>query len=126
MVGEHRPQAHSPGMQNGFMAKAAQACVTVHNFNLFSDYDVSKNWKKGEDGWKSGFSIDDEERYMIHFEPIGQISDTSSSLVGMCDDDHLVAAIDEFGGELIDVAFNAAGLGEKEVADHGDVVRHLD
>lgn len=44
----------------------------------------------------------------------------------MCDDDDLVATIDELGGELVDVAFNAAGLGEKEVADHGDVVRHLD
>lgn len=113
-------------MQNSFMAQAAQACVTVHNFNFFSDHDISKDWKKGEDSRKSGFSVNDEERHMIHFEPIGQITDTRSTLVGMCDDDDLMAAIDELGGELIDVAFNAAGLGEEEVADHGDVVRHLD
>lgn len=70
MVREHRPQAHSPGMQNRFMAKAAQASVTMNNLNLFSDYNISKDWKKGEDGWKSGFSVDDEERYMIDFETI--------------------------------------------------------
>jgi hypothetical protein len=44
----------------------------------------------------------------------------------MRNDDYLMAAIDELGGELVDVAFNAAGLGKEEVADHGDVVRHLE
>ena len=43
----------------------------------------------------------------------------------MSDNYHFVAAVDEFGGELIDVAFDAAGLGEEEIADHGDVVGHF-
>ena len=44
----------------------------------------------------------------------------------MCDYDDFMAAIDELGRELIDMAFNATGLGKKEVADHGDVVRHVE
>jgi hypothetical protein len=40
------------------------------------------------------------------------------------DNNNFVASVDKFGRELIYMAFNAAGLGEKEVADHSDVVRH--
>jgi len=98
----------------------------VYDLNLLSDYDVSKDWKERKDGWKSSFSIDDEERYMVHFETICQIPNAFPTFVGMCYNDDFVTAIDELGRELIDVAFNAAGLGKKEVADHGDMVRHLD
>jgi len=44
----------------------------------------------------------------------------------VCNDDYLMAAIDELGGELVDMAFDATWLGKEEVADHGDVVRHLE
>lgn len=63
---------------------------------------------------------------MVDLEAIGQIPDACSAFIGVCDDYNFMAAIDEFRGELVDVTFNAAGLGEKEVADHGDIVRHLD
>ena len=63
---------------------------------------------------------------MVDLETICKISNTSSPFVRMGDDDDLVATIDELGRELVDVAFNAAGLGEKEVADHGNVVRHIE
>ena len=62
---------------------------------------------------------------MVDFETVCEIADAGSALVGVGDDDDLVAAVDELGGELVDVAFNAAGLGEEEVADHGDVVGHF-
>lgn len=61
---------------------------------------------------------------MVDLEAIREISNTSSPFIGMGDDDDFMATIDELGRELVDVAFNAAGLGEKEVADHRDVVRH--
>ena len=98
--------------------------MPMHNFNLLSQNDVSEYREEGKDSRESGFSIDDKERHVVDFETIGEIPDTRSSLIGMGDDDDLVAAIDELGRELIDVAFNAAGLGEEEVADHGDVVGH--
>lgn len=62
---------------------------------------------------------------MIHFETIRQIPDTCSPFVGMSNDDDFVTAIDELSRELINVAFNASRLGEKEVADHSNMVRHL-
>ena len=63
---------------------------------------------------------------MIHLETIRKISNTRSAFIRMGDDDDFMAAIDELGRELVDVAFNAAGLGEKEIADHGDVVGHCE
>ena len=54
---------------------------------------------------------------MIDFKAISQVSHPCSAFVGVGDDDYFVTAIDQFGGKLIYVTFNAAGLGEKEIAD---------
>lgn len=63
---------------------------------------------------------------MVDLEAICEVPNTGPSFIRVGDDDDFVAAIDEFGRELIDMAFNAAGLGEEEVADHRDIVRHLE
>ena len=44
----------------------------------------------------------------------------------MCDDHDLVAAVDQLRRQLVDVTFDSSRLREEEVADHGDIVRHLD
>ena len=108
------------------MAQTAQACMPMHDFNLLSQNDIPEYREEGKDSRESRFPIDDKERHMVDLETIREIPDTGSSLIRMGDDDDLVAAIDELGRELIDVAFNAAGLGEEEVADHGDVVGHCE
>ena len=108
------------------MAQTTQAGVPMDDFNLLSQNDVPEYREEGKDSGESRFSIYDKERHMVDFETICEIPDTRSSLIGMGDDDDFVAAIDELGRELIDVAFNAAGLGEEEVADHGDVVGHCE
>lgn len=59
---------------------------------------------------------------MIDLEPIRKVSDSGSSFICMSDYNNFVTSIDEFGGELVDVTFDAAGLGEEEVADHCNVV----
>ena len=124
MIGKDGPQPHSPRMQNSLMTQTAQACVPMHDLNFLSKDDVSEYREEGKDSRESGFSIDDKERYMVDLEAIGKIPNSSPPFIGMGDDDDFMAAVDELGRELVDVAFNAAGLGEKEVADHGDVVRH--
>lgn len=126
MIRKHRPQPHSPRMQNRLMAQTAQTRMTMHNLNLLSDDNISKNRKEGKHGGESGFAVDDEEGDVVDFEAVGEVADSRAAFVGVGDDDDLVAAVDEFGGELVDVGFNAAGLGEEEVADHGDVVGHFD
>ena len=108
------------------MTQTAQASVPMHNFDLLSENDISKYWEEGKDGRESSFSVDDKERHVIDLEAIRKISNTGSSFIRVGDDDDFVATIDELGRELVDVAFNAAGLGEKEIADHGDVVRHFE
>lgn len=113
-------------MQNSLVTQTTQACVPMHDFNLLSENNVSEYREEGKDGWKGGFSIDDKERYMVDLESIGEIPNTSPPFIRMGDDDDLVATVDELGGELVDVAFNAAGLGEKEVADHRDIVWHCE
>ena len=63
---------------------------------------------------------------MIYFEAIGQVSNACAALVCVRDNDHLVATIDELGRELVDVTLDSSGLREEEVADHGDIVRHVE
>lgn len=100
--------------------------MPMHDFDLLSQDDISEYWEEGKNSRESSFSIDDKERYVVDLEAIRKISNTTSSFICMGDDDDFMATIDELGRELVDVAFNAAGLGEKEVADHGDIVRHFE
>ena len=108
------------------MAQTTQARMPMHNLNPLSQNHIPKYREKGKHSRERRFPIDDKERHVVDFETIGQIADPRSAFISMGDDDDLVAAIDELGGELVDVAFNAAGLGEEEVADHGDVVGHCE
>ena len=124
MIRKNSPQPHSPRMQNSLMTKTTQTRMPMHNLNPLPQNDIPEYREKGKHSRERGFSIDDKKGHVVDFETVGQIPDAGSALIGMSDDDDLVAAIDEFGGELVDVAFNAAGLGEEEVADHGDVVGH--
>lgn len=61
---------------------------------------------------------------MIDLQSIGEIVDTRPALVGVCDDHDFVASVYQLGGQLIDMALDSSWLGEEEVADHRDVVRH--
>ena len=71
--------------------------MPMHNFNLLSQNDISKDRKEGKDSRESSFSIDNKKRHMIDLEAIREISNTSAPFIGVSDDDDFVAAIDEFG-----------------------------
>ena len=124
VIRKNGAQAHRSGMQYGLMTETAQTGMPVHDLNLFPQNDVPEDGEEGEDGREGAFSIDDQEGNMIDFESVREVSDSGATFVGMRDDDDLVPAVNQFGGELVDVAFDSSGLGEEEVADHGDVVRH--
>ena len=125
MIRKHRPQPHSPRMQNRLMAQTAQTSMPMHNLNLLPQHHIPENREKRKHRRKRSFSVNYKERDVVDFEAICEIADAGAAFVGVGDDDDFVAAVDELGGELVDVALNAAGLGEEEVADHGDVVRHF-
>jgi len=46
-------------MQDSFMAETTQACMTMYNFNLLSNDNVSEDRKEGEDRWKGRGAVDD-------------------------------------------------------------------
>lgn len=68
----------------------------MDNLNLLADDDVSKDGKERKNSRECCFSIDDKERNVIDFETIGEISHTSSSFIGVRDDDHFMASVDKF------------------------------
>jgi hypothetical protein len=98
--------------------------MAMYNLDLFSNDDVAKDGEEGEDGRKGGFAVDDEKRDMVDFEAIREIAHASSPFVCVRYDDDFVSSVDELGGELVDVTLDSSGLGEEEVADHGDIIWH--
>lgn len=100
--------------------------MAMYNLNLLSDHDVSKDREKGEDRGECRFPIDHEEGNMIHLESIGEVSNTTTTFICVGDDDYFVTAVDELRGKLIDMALDSTWLGEEEVADHGNIVGHLE
>ena len=98
--------------------------MAMYNRDLFSNKDVSEDWKAGEDSWEGSCAVDDKEWDVVDLEAIREISYAGSPLVCMCYDYNFVSSINEFGGELVDVAFDSSRLGKEEIADHGNIVRH--
>jgi hypothetical protein len=96
MVGKNGPEPHGAGVQDTFMAEAAETGMAMHNLNLFSDHNVPEDGKEGKNRGHGRLSIDDEERNMINLETIGEIMHSSSSLICMRDDDDFVSSVNEF------------------------------
>lgn len=63
-------------------------------YTLSDDY-VSEDGEKGEDGRKGSLAINDEERYVVDLEAIGQVSDSSATLVGVGNDYNFMSAVYE-------------------------------
>ena len=97
----------------------------MHDFNPLADHNIAKDWKKREDSRHGRLSIYDEEGNMVYLEAVGEISDSTTTFIGVGDYHHLVTSIDKLGGKLIDMTFDSAGLREEEIADHGNIVWHL-
>ena len=99
--------------------------MSMHNLYLLSNHNVSKDREEREDSGKGRGAVDDQERYMVNFEAVCEIPYAGSSIVCVRYYYDFVASVDELRGQLVNVAFDAARLGKEEVADHGNVVRHV-
>lgn len=78
------------------MTETAETGMTVDNLYLLTDYDIAKDWKEGKHGWEGCLSVYDKEWYVVDFETVGEISNSSTALVCMSDYDDLVSSIDKF------------------------------
>jgi hypothetical protein len=96
VVCEDSPQTHCSSVQYGLIAQAAKTSMAVYNFDSFANHNVAEDGEKREDGREGRFSVDDEEWDVVDFETVCEISHTCSASIGVGDDNHLVAAIDEF------------------------------
>jgi hypothetical protein len=95
-------------MQYCLLAQVTQTGVSVYNLNLLAYDDVTEYGKEGKNGWECRFAVDDEKGYVVNLEAVCQVPYAGSALVSVRDDDHLVSAVDEFRGELVDMRFNSA------------------
>ena len=71
--------------------------MSVHNLNLLPNTNIPQNRKKREDSRKRGLAIDDEEGYVVDFESVCEVADAFAVIMGVGDDDDLVAAVYQFG-----------------------------
>lgn len=100
----------------------------MNDFNLFPDTDVAEYGEEREDSRKGTFAIDDKKRYVVNFDPIGEIPNAFPVTICVSDNNNLVAAVYEIAGKLIDMSFDASWLRKEEIAAHGYVVcatRHI-
>lgn len=123
MIRKDSPQAHGPSVQDAFVAQTAETAVTMNNLDALTNADVAEDGEEGKYCGEGGLAVDDEEGHVVNLEAIGEVADALAVVVGVGDDDDLVAAVDELAGELVDVRLDAAGLREEEVADHGNAIR---
>ena len=68
----------------------------MHDLDPFAEHDGAEDGEEAEDGGEGGFAVDDEEGHVVDFETIGEVADACAALVGVCDYDDFVAAVDEF------------------------------
>jgi len=96
MVCKNCAESHGAGVQDTLMAEAAETGMAMHNFDLFSDYDVPEDGEEGKNRGHGRLSVNDEEWNMINLEPIGKIMHPSSSFICMRDDDDFVSSVNKF------------------------------
>jgi hypothetical protein len=70
--------------------------MAVDNLDLLADDDIAEDGKSGEDGWERGLPVDGPEGYVVYLEAIGEVADAGAAWVCVCDDNNLVATVDEF------------------------------
>ena len=97
MVCEDGAKTHGTCMKNAFMAKAAETCMPVHDLYVFSDEDVAKDGKAGEDSWKCCLSENDKKRDMVDLQAIREIMDAGATFVRVRDNDDFVTTVDQLG-----------------------------
>lgn len=103
VVREDGAQPHAPRVEDSLVAEVAQTRVAVHDLDALADADVAEQREEGEDGREGGLAVHDEEGDVVDLEAVGEVADALAIVVGVGDNDDLVAAVDELAGELVDV-----------------------
>lgn len=70
--------------------------MTMDNLNLFSYKDIAEHREKRKHCWEGCFTVDHEERNVIDFEAVGEISHTRSAFVCVCNYDDFMPPVNQF------------------------------
>jgi hypothetical protein len=74
--------------------------MAMHNLDSLTNDNVAKDREEGKDCRKRRLAIDDEKGDVVDLEAICEVSHASTTGIGVSDNDHLVAAVNEFLGLL--------------------------
>jgi hypothetical protein len=77
------------------MAETTQTLMPMDNLNLFPDNDIPKDGKEGEYRGHRRLPVDDQKRYVVNFEPIGEVADACAALVRVGYDNDFMSPVDE-------------------------------
>jgi hypothetical protein len=106
------------------MAETAQTSMPVYDLDLLPNDDVPEDGEERKHRGEGCITVDDKEGHVVYLETIRQIPYAGSLIVCVGDDYNFVSAVDEFRRELVDMTFDSPRLGEEEITDHSNVVRH--
>lgn len=95
MVRKDGPDAHGAGVEGCFPTETTQRRVAVYNVDLLPYYDVSEYGEEGEDSRHCGRAVYGPEGHIVALEAICEIADSRPIIIGVGDDHHLVASVDE-------------------------------
>jgi hypothetical protein len=96
VVRKDSPQTHCPSVKNGLVAQAAETSMAVYYLDSFANHDISEDREEGEDSREGRLSVDDEEGDVVDLKTIGEVPHTGTAGIGVGDDNHFVASVDEF------------------------------
>jgi hypothetical protein len=66
MIRKNSSQSHCPCMYDCLVTKVAQASMSMHNLDLFSNDNVPEDGEERKDCRKGSLEVYDEKGYMIH------------------------------------------------------------
>mmetsp|Transcript_102800 Transcript_102800/g.329700 ORF Transcript_102800/g.329700 Transcript_102800/m.329700 type:complete len:216 (-) Transcript_102800:157-804(-) len=111
----HGLETHGLGMEQALMRQIRRRLMSMDNVYPLADQHLPYQGEEDEKVGKCHVIMEGQERQIIHLQAIRHVPDAMPAPTEVCDDDHLVAALQQALRELVDVHLDAAHAGMEEV-----------
>lgn len=95
VVGEHGPQPHGLGVEQGVVGHGREGAVGVHDGHPLPHEDVPEQGQAVEQRRGRGLVVHHLQGQVVDFQPASEVADALAVAVGVGDHQDLVAALDE-------------------------------